>query len=97
MFFTPHVDWAGHYAGDDGYVYMFRLDAHKVCLIPGFGGSERDEKILDAMFDRNYDELAVLLIHELKVEGYRALQTTTESEMVVAFDNTNIHLIGRYS
>jgi DNA-binding protein YbaB len=51
-----------------------------------------DEDIIDALFDRDYVTLEKL-IKALMSEGFDALQTVTDSEMIVAFPGTQIEVV----
>ena len=81
VFFTPHKDWAeDHYGSNIITCYVW---APKVYMVP-------NDDLLDALFDRDYDTVAKYVI-QMQQQGYHALQTTTESEMVSAFSNARIY------
>lgn len=84
VFFSPHPEWAENYGNVITKAYVW---APKVYLVDD---SEFGEQVLDALFDRDYDSLAIY-IKELQANGYHALQTQTDSEMVCAFSNARIY------
>ena len=86
VFFTPHKDWAEEYYGAD--IITCYLDVPKLYVLNW--GKQEDVPILEALFDRDYDTLA-MYIPELQQQGYAAMQTTSDSEMICAFSNANIY------
>jgi pyrimidine deaminase RibD-like protein len=91
VFFSPHKDWAENY-GD--VVTRVRVHAAKVYVVRSQSADPRgfDAKLLDALFDRDYDRLAEF-IQMLQSKGYSALQTQTDSEMVCVFPGTKIEVL----
>ena len=92
VFFSPHKDWAENY-GDA--LTTAKVLATKVYVADSDNWNDPnsfDAKVLDALFDRDYKTLAVC-IKVLMRRGYQALQTQTDSEMVVAFPGTEIQVI----
>ena len=92
VFFSPHKDWAENY-GDE--ITTAKVNATKVYVADSDNWNDPnsfDAKVLDALFDRDYKTLAVC-IKVLMRRGYQALQTQTDSEMVVAFPGTEIQVI----
>lgn len=83
VFFTPHKSWATrHYGTNIVECYIW---APKVYTVKA-----SDDKLLDALFDRNYEILSQY-IAQLQSQGYYALQTQTDSEMVCVFSNAKIY------
>ena len=92
VFFSPHKDWAENY-GDA--LTTAKVNTTKVYVADSDNWNDPnsfDAKVLDALFDRDYKTLAVC-IKVLMRRGYQALQTQTDSEMVVAFPGTEIQVI----
>ena len=92
VFFSPHKDWAENY-GDA--LTTAKVNATKVYVADSDNWNDPnsfDAKVLDALFDRDYKTLAIC-IKVLMRRGYQALQTQTDSEMVVVFPGTDIHVI----
>ena len=92
VFFSPHKDWAENY-GDA--LTKARVNATKVYVADSDNWNDPnsfDAKVLDALFDRDYKTLAVC-VKVLMRRGYQALQTQTDSEMVVVFPGTAIQVI----
>lgn len=92
VFFSPHKDWAENY-GD--VLTKARVNASKIYVADSSNWGDPnsfDAKVLDALFDRDYKTLAVC-IKVLQARGYQALQTQTDSEMVVVFPGTEIQVI----
>lgn len=85
VFFSPHQDWASVYGPVIKTCYVWAPKVYQVSYCEPLG-----EAILDALFDRDYDALAKY-VQQLKAQGYYALQTSTDSEMVCAFDNAKIY------
>jgi hypothetical protein len=88
VFFTPHVEWAKNQYGQ--HVTSVRVGASKVYVVDD--QNSIDESILDALFDRDYDLLEGY-VKQLSSQGYQALQTITDSEMVCVFPGTDIRVI----
>ncbi len=91
-FFSPHKDWAENY-GDA--LTTAKVNATKVYVADSDNWNDPnsfDAKVLDALFDCDYKTLAVC-IKVLMRRGYQALQTQTDSEMVVAFPGTEIQVL----
>jgi len=84
VFFSPYESWAANYGDVITSAYVW---APKVYIV---GDNEGDDDILDALFDRDYDTLA-MYIQKLQTAGYYALQTRTDSEMVCTFPNAKIY------
>lgn len=92
VFFSPHEEWAENY-GD--VLTQARVNATKVYVTDSSKWNDPntfDAKVLDALFDRDYKTLAVC-IKVLRAKGYQALQTQTDSEMVVVFPGTEIQVL----
>ena len=92
VFFSPHKDWAENY-GDA--LTTAKVNATKVYVADSDNWNDPnsfDAKVLDSLFDRDYKTLAVC-VKVLMRRGYQALQTQTDSEMVVAFPGTEIQVI----
>jgi hypothetical protein len=87
VFFSPHIAHAQEY-GDT--ITKATVDAHKVYLLDY--KNDIDDNIVDALFDRDYAAVAEF-IKQLQAEGYQAMQTVTDSEMIVVFPGTPIHII----
>ena len=87
IFLTPHSDWAKQYGTD---ITRAKVNADKIYLVDY--KNKIDEDIIDALFDRDYDTLTKL-ITQLKKQGYQAMQTITDSEMVIVFPGTPIRII----
>lgn len=87
IFLTPHLDWAKQYGTE---ITRAKIYADKIYLVDY--KNEIDGDIIDALFDRDYDTLTKL-ITQLKKQGYQAIQTITDSEMVVVFPGTSIRII----
>lgn len=51
-----------------------------------------DEDIIDALFSRDYETLAQF-VRMLSEQGYDALQTVSDSEMVCVFPGTAIQVV----
>ena len=85
VFFSPHEEWALKYGKILTPAYVWAPKVYIVDYKNPYGG-----KVLDALFDRDYAQLAIY-IQELQKQGYYALQTQTESEMVCAFSNSRIY------
>lgn len=89
VFFSPHKNWAHHYGDVLTECYVW---APKVYLVQSRNYNEPgiDHNILEALFDRDYDSLAQY-IQQLQEQGYYALQTQTDSEMICVFSNAKIY------
>jgi len=86
VFFTPHKDWAEEHYGTK--LLTCYLNVPKLYTLDW--NNRDDEKILDMLFDRDYDGLAQQ-IPALMQQGYAAMQTTSDSEMICAFPTTKIY------
>lgn len=86
VFFTPHKDWAEDHYGAD--IIACYLDVPKLYVLEW--NNPADSEILDMLFDRDYVGLAAH-IPALQQQGYAAMQTTSDSEMICAFSNTKIY------
>lgn len=86
-YFTPHLAAAQNYgtvitAASVGAKKIYKIDySHDV-----------DDEIIDALFDRDYQAVADF-IAQLQAQGFDAMQTITDSEMVVVFPGTPIQVI----
>lgn len=87
VFFSPHIGWAKHYGP---IVTAAKVDANKIYLVDY--SHDIDEDIFDALLDRDYETVAKF-IKLLKSQGYQALQTVSDSEMVVVFPGTAIQVL----
>jgi hypothetical protein len=88
VYFSPHVDWAANY-GD--VITQARVHADRVYQIDY--SHDIDDEIVDALFDRDYSQVAKF-VRLLRAQGYQAMQSVTDSEMVVVFPGTHIEVIG---
>lgn len=86
-YFSPHVEWAENY-GD--HITRATVHANKVYRIDY--SHDMDEEIIDALFDRDYQTVAEF-IKVLQAQGYQAMQTQSDSEMVIAFPGTRIEVL----
>jgi hypothetical protein len=85
VFFTPHISHAEVTYGKDlviCYVNILKLYTLDYDT-PG------DDEIVDALFDRDYESVAKTII-TLSNQGYSAMQTQTDSEMICVFNGTDI-------
>lgn len=87
VYFSPHIDWAKGY-GD--VITTAKVNAQKVYLIDY--KNDIDEEIMEALFDMDYKEVAEF-IKLLQAEGYQAMQSVSDSEMVVVFPGTSIEIL----
>lgn len=87
VFFSPHKEWAEHYGN---VITPVKVNASKVYLVNY--ENDIDEKIVDALFDRDYKTLAKF-VQLLRSKGYQALQTVSDSEMVCVFPGTEIKIL----
>lgn len=87
VFFSPHPEWAEHYGS---VITAAKVNAAKVYVVDY--KNSLDEKIVDALFDRDYTTLAEI-VKLLQSKGYQALQTISDSEMVCVFPGTSIKII----
>ena len=85
VFFTPHREWAENYGSVVIPVYVW---APRVYIVDY--DESIDDDIIDALFDRDYMTLSKY-IKSLEEQGYYALQTQTDSEMVCVFSNAKIY------
>ena len=86
--FTPHLHWAESHYGI--VITKVWLISKKVYIVQNKG---TDALLIDALLDMNYP-LLIKFIRILERQGYDALQTKTDSEMICAFDSTNIIIQG---
>ena len=86
-YFTPHLGATTVYGP---VVTKARVFADKIYVIDYT--HPQDDDILDALFDRDYEKVAEV-IAQLKSEGYQAMQTVTDSEMLVVFPGTRIQVL----
>lgn len=89
VFFSPHKEWAENYGS---IITPVKVNASKVYLVNY--ENKIDGKIIDALFDRDYTTLAIF-VQLLQSNGYQALQTVSDSEMVCVFPGTEIKIITR--
>jgi hypothetical protein len=87
VYFSPHIGWAEEY-GDE--ITQAKVKANNVYKIDY--SNEIDDELVDALFDRDYDTVAKF-IKLLQKQGYDAMQTVTDSEMLVVFPGTPIEVI----
>lgn len=87
VYFSPHLTHAQGY-GD--VVTAARVNANKVYLIDY--ENDIDEDIMDALFDMDYRRVAKY-IKLLQKQGYDAMQSISDSEMVVVFPGTPIQVL----
>lgn len=85
VFFTPYEEWAADHYGDS--ILTCYVNVKKLYTLRY--GNAVDEKIMDALFDREYATLAKY-IELLKSKGYDAMQAPGDSEMICVFDNAQI-------
>jgi hypothetical protein len=86
VFFTPHRDWAEEHYGTS--IITCYLNVPKLYTLDW--NNRDDEKILDMLFDRDYTALAGA-IPSIQQQGYAAMQTTSDSEMICVFNNAKIY------
>lgn len=89
VYFSPHIEWAKNYGN---VITSARVDANKIYLIDY--KNKIDEAIMDALFDRNYETVAKF-IKKLQAKGYQAMQSVSDSEMVVVFPGTSIQILNK--
>lgn len=89
VYFSPHREWAEHYGSA---ITVANVHADKVYKIDYT--NKIDEQIIDALFDRDYPTVAKF-IRILQDKGYQAMQTVSDSEMVVVFPGTRITVLGK--
>lgn len=87
VYFSPHKEWALNY-GD--VITTARVNASKVYKIDYT--HDIDDELIDALFDRDYETVAKF-VSLLQSQGYQAMQSVSDSEMVVVFPGTSIHVI----
>lgn len=87
VYLSPHIEWAEHYGSA---ITAAKVDASNVYKIDYT--HDIDEDIFDALLDRDYHKVAEF-IKMLKSLGYQAMQTVSDSEMVVVFPGTNIQVV----
>jgi len=84
VFFTPHRNHTKNY-GDD--VIVCYVNIPKLHIL---NTRNKDDRIIfDALFDRDY-EIVAQAIKKLEKQGYYAMQTQSDSEMICVFDNAEI-------
>lgn len=86
VFFTPHIEWAKNYGSTIIAVQIEIERLYKVDYNDQF-----DYSIFDILMDRDYKALP-LYIEKLKAKGYQALQTISDSEMIVIFPNCGVEI-----
>jgi hypothetical protein len=91
VYFSPHADWAANY-GD--VITQAQVNADRVYQIDY--SHDIDDEIVDALFDRDYSQVAKF-VRLLQAQGYQAMQSVTDSEMVVVFPGTHIEVLGNNS
>lgn len=87
VYFSPHKEWALNY-GD--VITTARVSASKVYKIDYT--HDVDDELIDALFDRDYETVAKF-VSLLQSQGYQAMQSVTDSEMVVVFPGTSINVL----
>lgn len=87
VFFSPHKDWAEHYGP---VITPVNVNANKVYAIDYTHDIDMD--IVDALFDRDYKTVAKF-VKLLQAQGYQAMQSVSDSEMVVVFPGTAIQVL----
>lgn len=85
VFFTPHMSHAEGTYGKD--VIVCYVNIPKLYTLDY--DNDGDDEIIDALFDRDYEAVAQAII-KLEKQGYYAMQTQTDSEMICVFENTEI-------
>ena len=90
VFLTPHLSCAQFYAGESGYVYSYELRGARIYQLTS---SAHDEPIIDSMFDVDYPTLTHYVTEKMQ-EGYDAMQSPTDSEMIVAFATAHLVPLG---
>jgi len=85
IFFSPHRSHAEGYYGSD--VIICYANISKLYILDY--DTEGDDVIIDALFDRDYEVVARVIIKLARL-GYSAMQTQTDSEMICVFENTEI-------
>lgn len=87
VYFSPHEEWAEEY-GD--VITRARVWADPVYRIDY--SHDIDDDIIDALFDRDYRTVAKF-IKLLQAQGYRSMQSVTDSEMLVVFPGARIEVL----
>lgn len=87
VFFTPHKNHAAKYGR---VITPVKVNATNVYLVDF--DQDIDEDIIDALFSRDYETLAQF-VRMLSEQGYDALQTVSDSEMVCVFPGTAIQVV----
>lgn len=87
LYFSPHREWAEDYGP---IITKAHVDAKKVYVLDY--NNEIDDEIVDALFDRDYPTVAKY-IKQLQRQGFDAMQTVTDSEMLVVFPGTPVKII----
>ena len=90
VYFSPHKDWAENY-GD--VITPVKVNATKIYKIDY--SNDIDNDLVDALFDRDYRTVAKF-IRLLQSQGYQAMQTISDSEMIVVFPGTQIDIIDHH-
>lgn len=88
VFFSPHREWAENYGP---VITAVKVNAAKVYALDH--NNRQDDQVLDALFDRDYETVSKY-VQLLQSKGYHAMQTQTDSEMVVVFPGTRIQVLG---
>jgi len=91
VFFSPHIEWAEHYGP---VLTKVRVKANKIYTIDY--SHKIDMDLFDSLMDRDYKKVAEY-IALLQSQGYQAMQTVSDSEMVVVFPGTAIQVINKDS
>lgn len=91
VFFSPHKEWAENYGP---VITRAKVNADKIYKIDY--NHDIDEAIVDALFDRDYETVA-RYVKLLQSKGYQAMQTVTDSEMLVVFPGTDIQILNAVS
>ena len=79
LYLTPHLDWAKHY-GD--VITTVDVELNNVYVINYKHDIDMD--LFDALMDRDYVKITQYIKH-LQELGYDAMQTVSDSEMIVIF------------
>jgi hypothetical protein len=87
VFFSPHKEWAENYGP---VITAAKINATKIYKIDY--SHSIDESIVDALFDRDY-KMVAKFVKLLQAQGYQAMQSVSDSEMVVVFPGTAIQVL----
>ncbi len=90
-YFSPHPEEAEVYGPK---LTKAKVLAKKIYLLDY--KNDVDDRIVDALFDRDYNKVSKY-IKLLQKHGYDAMQSVTDSEMVVVFPGTPIEVIGEHT